>query len=194
MICSRCGAQNMDGVTFCGNCGARMNAPSQMQDTPPPLPAGATDPQDNLFGNPPPGSPYAPGSGQHTDNPGQQPAAPPPPVYSAPIGGPSSGGMVMPKDYMLESIIVTVISFLCCCSPASIILGIIAIIKANNVKTEFELGNLNEAIKNSEGAKMLTIWAVVVAVVWYIISLLISMLYIMPLLQNDYDLGNLLNM
>lgn len=100
----------------------------------------------------------------------------------------------MPKDYLVESIIVTVISFLCCCcSPMSIILGIIAIIKANNVKMEFERGNLSEAIHNSEQAKLLTIWTVIVAVVWYIISFM-SMFFFMPAFKENYHLDQLFDM
>lgn len=154
MICSKCGAQNMDGVTFCGSCGTRMETPSQTQE-----------------------NPQAPSSVG-----GQQPVRTQP-MSSAPL----NGGMVMPKDYMIESIIVTIISFLCCCSPVSVILGIIAIIKANNVKTEFECGNLSEAITHSESAKKLTIWAVIVAVVWYIISTIISFVFLMPIYKESLD-------
>ena len=162
MICSKCGAQNIDGVTFCGSCGATMKSP-----VPPPPPTQT--PQHNFqsegsYQQPPP---YGQ---QQTYNTGQANSGYGSSSYASPLGGPSNGGMVMPKDYMVESIVVTVITFICCCSPISIVLGIIAIIKANNVKTEFERGNINEAISNSESAKKLTIWAGIIAVIFVIIG------------------------
>jgi hypothetical protein len=156
----------MDGVTFCGSCGAQMEFPiSQTPETP----------QQNF-----------PDDGVTTQQPSQQQsyqqqAQPPDQPYgggqpggynTTPSGGPSSGGMVPPKNYMTESIVVTVISFLCCCSPISVILGIIAIIKANNVNSEFERRNINEAISNADSAKKLTIWAAVIAVAFYIIIMI----------------------
>ena len=87
--------------------------------------------------------------------------------YTGQTGSPYT----MPKDYLVEAIIVTTISFFCCCSPISIVLGIIAIVKANNVRSEFERGYISEAIKNSNSAKNLSIWAAVISVVFYIIFL-----------------------
>lgn len=69
---------------------------------------------------------------------------------------------------MTEAIIVTVVSFLCCSSLISLILGIIAIVKANNVNTEFAKGNIDEANKNADAAKKLTLWAAIIAVVFII--------------------------
>ena len=99
-------------------------------------------------------------------------------TYTNPSGSPSNGGMVPPKNYMTESIVVTVISFLCCCSPISVVLGIIAIVKANNVNTEFERGNINEALSNADSAKKLALWAAIVAVAFYILGIIWSMFMI----------------
>ena len=138
MNCPKCGAQNMDGVTFCGNCGARMESHiSQAPETPQqnsPNNDGAVNQQ------PLQQSQQQPYQQQPQQPYGGQPGGY---TYTNPSGGPSNGGMVAPKNYMTESIIVTVISFLCCCSPISVVLGIIAIVKANNVNTEFERGNIN---------------------------------------------------
>ena len=155
MNCSKCGAENIDGVTFCGNCGSQMELPVQQQ--PPPLPPQyEQQPQAPL---PPQYQQQPYGGGYNQSN-----------MYSTPAGGPSNGGMIPPKNYLVESIIVTIVSFVCCCSsPISVILGIIAIIKANNVNSEFEIGNVSEAIKNSESAKKLTIWAGVVAILFALI-------------------------
>jgi hypothetical protein len=90
------------------------------------------------------------------------------------MGGASSGGMVMPKNYLVESIVVTIVATLCCCGfPVSTILGIIAIVKANDVNTKFSQGLHDEAIQNSIAAKKLTIWAAAVAVVLTIIGVVL---------------------
>jgi hypothetical protein len=147
MNCPKCGTQNRDGVSFCGSCGAQIayQAPPQSSQAPPP----------NYYGDPP----Y-----------NQQPSQP----FNAPFNrGPYGGSAIPPKDYLTESIIVTIISFLCCCSPVSIILGIIAIVKANNVKSEFERGNVNEAVDNADTAKKLTMWAAILSVVFYIVYMIL---------------------
>jgi hypothetical protein len=138
--------QNMEGVTFCGNCGAQI-----------------------VSSSPQTSSPY---QGYNKEAPYNQPSPPYQQPYTPP-GGQYSGGMIPPKNYLTESIIVTIVSFLCCCSPISIILGIIAIVKANNVNTEFESGNINEAHRNADSAKKLTLWAAILAVVFYIVYLII---------------------
>ena len=155
MTCPKCGAQNMNGVTFCGSCGAQMafSAPPPPVETPMETPASANYNQQQAFQKPPQQQqPY------YTNT-------------SLPSGGPAyDGGFVPPKSYMTESIIVTVVSLLCCCSPISIILGIIAIVKANNVNTEFSNGNIIEANRNADAAKKLTLWAAIITVVFSIIT------------------------
>ena len=159
MNCPKCGAQNIDGVSFCGNCGSPMKLRT---------PHPAETYRQNLSGE--------------GDN-SQQP--PPPPQQQRPqpqqtytsqygpySGGPSNGGMVMPNNYMVEAIVVTVIATLCCCccTPIPCILGIIAIVKASSVTSEFERGNMDQALRNAEIAKKLVIWAVVVAIVLFVAS------------------------
>jgi hypothetical protein len=85
--------------------------------------------------------------------------------FTPPPGGALSGGMVMPKNYMVEAIIVTILSFFCCGSLPSLILGVIAIVKANNVQSSFNSGRYEEAINNANTAKKLCIWAVVIDIV-----------------------------
>jgi uncharacterized membrane protein YvbJ len=138
MICSKCGANNLEGQTFCGSCGSPLgNTASTF-----------VEPQDHY---------------QKEEKP-----------YTTP-GSPSNGGMVRPKSYQTESIIVTVVSILCCGSLPSLIIGIIAILKASRVDADFNAGNVHEAIQNSESAKKLTIWAAAIAVVW---AILIAALYV----------------
>ena len=171
MICSKCGAQNIEGVTFCGSCGATMETH---------IPQTPETPQQN-FQNV--------GSNQQPPPYGQQQ------TYNA--GRPEipyNGGLVMPKDYMTESIIVTVVSFICCCcSPISIILGIIAIIKANSVKTEFERGDINAAISSSESAKKLTMWAAIVAVIYMILLTVVYFAFVAALVAEAGGFDAFLN-
>jgi hypothetical protein len=159
--------QNMEGVTFCGNCGAQMVYPTPPQ---------SSSPHQRYYSE----TPYS----QPASTPYQQP-------YAPPVGGPYSGGMIPPKNYLTESIIVTIVSFLCCCSPVSIILGIIAIIKANNVNTEFETGNINEAISNADSAKKLALWAAILAVVFYIIYIIIYFVFFAVALRETGSLNHL---
>ena len=123
MICTKCGAQNVEGIQFCGFCGARL------------------DPQQSFYNN-------------QSQN--QQ----------------QNYGMYPPKNYMTEAIIVTIVSFLCCCSLISMVLGIIAIIKADSVNTEFNRGNYHKAQSNAATAKTLTLWAAIIfvlfKVIWFI--------------------------
>ena len=169
MICPKCGTQNMDGVTFCGSCGAQLE--SHMPSTP-------VEPQQNTYYN--------------------QPQAQQPPQYQQQIqqplyqqqaygGGQPNAGLIPPKNYMTESIIVTIISFLCCSSFISLILGIIAIVKANNVNLEFAKGNYDGAGKNADMAKKLTIWAAIVAVIQFILIVIL----IFVLLGLGISLGGL---
>jgi hypothetical protein len=149
--------QNRDGVTFCGNCGTQIVHPAPQQSS------------QGYYNE----APYSQPSSQLY----QQP-------YAPPAGGLYSGGMIPPKDYLTESIIVTIISFLCCCSPISAILGIIAIVKANNVNTEFASGNINEAISNADAAKKLTLWAAILAVAFYIILMIIYFVFIVAAIKE----------
>jgi uncharacterized membrane protein YvbJ len=141
MICSKCGAGNLEGQTFCGSCGSPLeNSTSTLFQS-----------QDSY---------------QEEENP-----------YKADetnsISAPSNSGLVRPKSYQTEAIIVTIVSTLCCGSLVSLILGIIAIVKASKVDSEFAMGNVHESIQNSKSAKKLTIWAAVIAVIWSIIVIIL---------------------
>ncbi len=89
--------------------------------------------------------------------------------YAQPQYGPNSSSpsrQVMPKTWLTESILVTVLSFLCLCNFLSIIPGVIAIIKANSVKSKFMSGDVKGANAASSSAKKWVLIAVVVMVVW----------------------------
>ena len=187
MNCPKCGAQNIDGVTFCGNCGAVMKPSPPLttaapQQSPPELVSGQS--QEQPYNQQPPYSqtpPYDPA-------PGYVPAGG---AYSMPMGGPITGGMVLPKNYMTESIVVTIITTLCCCSFISLILGIIAIINANNVDSEFQRGNFDRAIRNSNTAKNLALWAAIIAILLSIIKTILVVFYS---IHKSEVFENMLNM
>ena len=155
MNCSKCGAQNMDGVTFCGNCGVQMESPKQNL-------------QNDVMNN----------QQQPSYGVGQMGSGNTSNTYTAPVDTPSNGGMVPPKNYMVEAVVVTIVSFLCCCcSPISIILGIIAIVKANSVNFEYERGNISEAFSNADTAKKLTIWAAVISIIFALIIVIVYFIF-----------------
>ena len=165
MYCSKCGTQNIDGVTFCGGCGTQMESHIQQ----PPQQRWVQNDEDQSPRQQWVHNQGSLGAGMHGAN------------YNAP-GDPYFGGISMPKDYMTESIAVTAVSLVCCCSPISLILGIIAIIKANNVKTEFYRGNLRSAIADSNYAKNLTIWAAIIAVIYYMV---VAFLYVIGYVLSE---------
>ena len=101
------------------------------------------------------GTPY----GQGTTN---QPYAPP--QYGPSTNTPSN--QVMPKTWLTESVLVTVLSFLCLCNIIAAIPGAIAIFKANSVKTKFMNGDVQGANAASASAKKWVIIAAVVMIAW----------------------------
>ncbi len=101
--------------------------------------------------------------------------APQPPVGNQPWNQPQYApnpqpGRQMPKTWLTESVIVTVVSALCCCNFISLIIGIVAIIKAKSVKTKFQNGDVTGADSASESAKKWVIIAAVILVVWGIVQ------------------------
>ena len=84
--------------------------------------------------------------------------------YAPPQYGPSNNQPsrnVMPKTWLTESIIATVVSSLCCGVPfIGLIPGIIAIVKAMGVKSSFMKGDQAGAEKKSASAKM---WLLITA-------------------------------
>ena len=91
--------------------------------------------------------------------------------YAQPQYGPSTNqpsNNVMPKTWLTESVLVTVLSLLCLCNWIAMIPGIIAIFKANGVKTKFMNGDVQGANAASASAKKWVLIAVVIMVVWSI--------------------------
>ena len=77
--------------------------------------------------------------------------------YAPPQYGPSNqpSNQLMPKTWLTESILATIICSLCCgASIFTLITGIIAIFNANGVKSKFNMGDYASANKKSASAKM----------------------------------------
>lgn len=62
-----------------------------------------------------------------------------------------------PKNYLVESILVTIF----CC----LILGIIGIVNASKVNSEYEAGNYEGAVAASKQAKQWTMWGFIIGLV-----------------------------
>ncbi|MBQ6078980.1 MAG: DUF4339 domain-containing protein [Muribaculaceae bacterium] len=93
--------------------------------------------------------------------------------YAQPQYGPSTNqpsNNVMPKTWLTESVLVTVLSFLCLCNFIAAIPGLIAIFKANSVKTKFMSGDVQGANAASASAKKWMIIAAVIMVGWSLIQ------------------------
>ena len=71
-----------------------------------------------------------------------------------------------PKNWLVESILITVIPFLCCNLPA--LLGIVAIVFASKVNNLYLSGQYVEAKRASKNAKMWFLITVTAVVVWII--------------------------
>ena len=89
--------------------------------------------------------------------------------YSPPQYGPSTN-QVMPKTWLIESILATAASLLCCFNIVGIITGVLAIFKANSVKSKFMKGDITGSNNDSAAAKKWVLITVVVGVVWTLIQ------------------------
>lgn len=90
--------------------------------------------------------------------------------YAQPQYGPSnnqpSNNQVMPKNWLTECIIVTVISALCCCNPVAIITGIVSIVKANGSKNKYMTGDITGSAKDGSSAKNWMLITIVIMIAW----------------------------
>ena len=122
----------------------------------PPFDGGTQLPQQPTV---PYGTPY----GQGTTN---QPYAPP--QYGPSTNTPTN--QMMPKTWLTESILATAASLLCCFNIVGLITGVLAIFKANSVKSKFMKGDTTGANQDSASAKKWMLITIVVGVVWTLIQ------------------------
>ena len=117
--------------------------------------------------------------------------------YAPPQYGPSNttpSNQVMPKTWLTESIVATVVCTLCCgASFITLITGIIAIFHANGVKTKFNNGDYAGANKKSASAKLWTLITagIGVAAALYSAYMLISNPELLQQIQEGSGLQNL---
>ncbi|MDC7997795.1 CD225/dispanin family protein [Gilvibacter sediminis] len=70
-----------------------------------------------------------------------------------------------PKNYLVESILVTIF----CC----LIFGIIGIVNAAKVNSEYEAGNIEGALAASKQARTWTLWGFIIGILQYVIVAII---------------------
>ncbi len=90
---------------------------------------------------------------------------------------------IKPKTWLTESILVTVISFLFCCNVFGL-LGIIAIVKATQVDSDYAGGDYAAALQSSKDARK---WTLIV----FWISIVLVLLYIAFLVVMFYSIGSI---
>lgn len=59
------------------------------------------------------------------------------------------------KDYQTFSIIITVVSFLCCGGWIGVIFGVLGIVFSSQAKAAFNSGNMTEALSKSKNARLM---------------------------------------
>ena len=120
-----------------------------------------------------------------------QPYAPP---QYGPSNNTSNQQRMMPKTWLTESIVATVVCTLCCGAWFfTLITGIIAIFNANGVKTKFNSGDYAGAEKKSASAKLWTLITagIGVAAALYSAYMLISNPELLQQIQEGSGLQNL---
>ena len=118
------------------------------------------------------------GYGQQPQGYGQQPQQPQQPYgYGSPYAQPqyastnaAPAGGVMPKSWMAESVIITLLNLCCCCNPISLITGIVAIVMASQVKGNYKRGDMAGAERSSKNART-----------WFLISIGMMFVYVLVL-------------
>ena len=108
-------------------------------------------------------TPYGTPYGQGTTN---QPYAPP--QYGPNTNTPTN--QMMPKTWLTESILATAASLLCCFNIIGLVTGVLAIFKANSVKSKFMKGDTAGANQDSASAKKWMMITIAVSVVWSLIQ------------------------
>lgn len=87
----------------------------------------------------------------------------------------------LPKNWLLESLLVTILTFLCCSNILGLPFGIAAIVNASSVESKFNRGDYISAERAAKNAKKWTIVTGVLAVVSIIIFALLYLLGFMAL-------------
>ena len=92
-----------------------------------------------------------------------QPYAPP---QYGPTIQPNQPNQVPPKNWFTESLIVTILSALCCCNPVGLCTGIYSVFKAYNSKNKAMAGDYTGSANDGAAAKKWMIITIVIGLVW----------------------------
>ncbi len=125
---------------------------------------------------------------------GNAPAQQPQPAYSRaqPLTGQESAAPVqMPKSWLVESILVTILPFMFCSSFFSL-LGIIAIVYAAQVESFFNRGDYAAAVEASRAAGKWTRIAMWIAIGW-VLLIIIAIILFFVFVGSIAGLGELLD-
>lgn len=90
--------------------------------------------------------------------------------YAPPQYGPSTTSTNQPqmpaKTWFTESLIVTILSALCCCNPVGLCTGIYSVFKAYNAKNKAMAGDSMGSANDAAAAKKWMIITIVIGLVW----------------------------
>ena len=81
------------------------------------------------------------------------------------------------KDYQTFSIIISVVSFLCCGGWIGVIFGVLGIVFSSQAKAAFNSGNMTEALSKSKNARLMCILGMVMIGIGAIATITILALY-----------------
>lgn len=101
------------------------------------------------------------------------PAAPAAPVQPKPAQA-STGAY---KDYKAFSIIIAVVSFLCCGGWVGVIFGVLGIVFSSQAKTFYDAGDMVQAEAKSKSARTMCILGIVMIVIGAIMTCILLTVY-----------------
>lgn len=81
------------------------------------------------------------------------------------------------KDYQTFSIIITVVSFLCCGGWIGVIFGVLGIVFSSQAKAAFNAGNMQEALTKAKNARLMCILGLVMIGIGAIATIVLLSLY-----------------
>ncbi len=106
-------------------------------------------------------------------------AQPKPPHHSAPYDAAAQEKPFMPKSWMVESILVTILPFILCGNVLALI-GIAAIVNASKVEPLYHQGlfaQANEASANAGRWTKITLWIAIAGIVLAIVGVILAVIF-----------------
>lgn len=145
--------------------------------------AAAATPKEEPQAQPAQDAPQQPYAQPQYEEPQQQPYAqsqyiqgyPQQPYGPQQAYGPQQVPMAPPVTNKTMSIIITIVSWLCCCNVVSGVLSIIAIVKASNANSAFYRGDRITAETEAESARKLSLYALIALLVLPVIGFIIML-------------------